>query len=49
MALMNPDEAFTIVANERQQIGLLRVVHIKVAVSEEHDGVEGIEILRFPL
>ena len=49
VALMDADEALAVVADERQQVGLLRVVHIQVAVGEEDHGVKGIQILGTPL
>ena len=45
---VDADEALAVVADERQQVGLLRVVHVQVAVGEEDDGIKGIQVLGAP-
>ena len=45
---VDADEALAVIADERQQVGLLRVVHVQVAVGEKHDGIKGIQVLRRP-
>src|SRR4029077_1476375 len=42
---MDADEAFAVIADEGQQVSLLRVIHVQVAVGEESHGIEGIEVL----
>src|SRR5437667_8165338 len=46
---VDADEAFAIVANEGEQVSLLRCIHIEVAVGEEDNRVEGVQVLRLPL
>ena len=41
---MDADEAFAVVADERDQVRLLRVVHVEIAVGEERDGVIVIQV-----
>src|SRR6187397_1641667 len=45
---VNAYEAFAIVADEGEQICLLRRIHIEVAVREEDNRVERLEVLRLP-
>ena len=45
---MDADKALAVIANERQQVGLLRVVHVEIAVGEKHHGVKGIQVLGAP-
>ena len=42
---VDADESLAVVADERQQVGFLRVVHVQVAVGEEDDGVEIVQVL----
>ncbi len=42
---VDADETFAVIADERQQVGLLRVIHVQVAVGEKHHGIEGVRFL----
>ena len=38
------DEPLTVVMDEGEQVGLLRIVHVQLAGGEERDGVEGVQV-----
>lgn len=46
---MHSDEALAFVMDECEQVCFLGIIHAQIAIREEHDGIESIEVLCAPL